>query len=219
MSSPLSPALSWQLANAKWAASLNPLISNPLNNISIIPFNLQPGTNIINHMLGRTQQGWLLTDIQSGVIAARYYISVGSLAVTANTSINFDTSSFDSNDSVITGTGWRFVAPEAGFYQVSFTGNGSPTGQVHLYVNGVMYSYLTTMTASAMVQAGSDTVELNANDYIDIRPDTNSTFSGGQITHVEITSFPPSIYRNAPFNASTLSLYSSMATSVLIGVY
>lgn len=61
----LSPKLPWDLANPKWAAELNPLIVNPLNSVRIIEnVVLSSGTNVINHGLGRMQQGWFLVDKQ-----------------------------------------------------------------------------------------------------------------------------------------------------------
>lgn len=61
----LSSKLPWELASSKWSAELNPLIVNPFNNVRILEnVVLAIGTNIINHGLGKTQQGWSLTDIQ-----------------------------------------------------------------------------------------------------------------------------------------------------------
>ena len=59
----LSPSLPWTLANPKWAAELNQIIANPLS--SVVFLNgvvLASGANTINHSLGRTPQGWFLTD-------------------------------------------------------------------------------------------------------------------------------------------------------------
>ena len=49
----------------RWKSDLDPLLANPLNGISIlenVPLIL--GSNTVNHLLGRTMQGWFLTDIQ-----------------------------------------------------------------------------------------------------------------------------------------------------------
>lgn len=60
----LSSKLPWELANPKWAASLNPLLAlpilsgNQINSVSLL-------ANVplaINHLLQRKQQGWFLTD-------------------------------------------------------------------------------------------------------------------------------------------------------------
>lgn len=72
MATPLSPNLSWDKANPIWAASLNPVIANPLNGISILQnIKVFTGKNIINHGLGRLQQGWFLTDLQGNITLFR----------------------------------------------------------------------------------------------------------------------------------------------------
>lgn len=61
----LSTYLDWSLANTKWANELNPILKNPMTNMQLIPnVVLATGTNLINHGLGRLQQGWVITDIQ-----------------------------------------------------------------------------------------------------------------------------------------------------------
>ena len=55
----------FQMMQSKWASELNPIIANPMTNMQILKnISLVSGTNVINHRLGQTQQGWLLTDIQ-----------------------------------------------------------------------------------------------------------------------------------------------------------
>lgn len=50
----------------KWASEINPVLANPLNSVSVLSnIILQTGINVINHKLGRTQQGWFLVDIQA----------------------------------------------------------------------------------------------------------------------------------------------------------
>jgi hypothetical protein len=61
----LSTKLPFDLMITKWAATLNPFLGNPLNDVSILQnVNLINGTTVINHLLGRTQQGWFLVDVQ-----------------------------------------------------------------------------------------------------------------------------------------------------------
>lgn len=61
----LSPKLDWLLANPKWAAELNPIITNPMNGITILPnISLTAGVNPINHGLTRKPNGWVVVDIQ-----------------------------------------------------------------------------------------------------------------------------------------------------------
>lgn len=72
MAAPLSPNLDWKLANPKWAASLNPLLRNALNSVSVLEnISLVTGTNVINHFLGRNQQGWFLVDQQGAAVVYR----------------------------------------------------------------------------------------------------------------------------------------------------
>jgi hypothetical protein len=61
----VSTNLPWGQANQRWAVQINQLLKNPLNSASILEnINLVVGTNVINHLLGKIQQGWFLTDIQ-----------------------------------------------------------------------------------------------------------------------------------------------------------
>lgn len=42
-----------------WASELDPLLKNPTNNCSVLSsVQLQIGSNVINHKLGRKLQGW-----------------------------------------------------------------------------------------------------------------------------------------------------------------
>lgn len=57
----LSPKLDWELANPKWAATLNPIIANPLMSGQIISgIKLNTGANVINHGLARKLVGYLV---------------------------------------------------------------------------------------------------------------------------------------------------------------
>ncbi len=61
----LSSNLPWERMNPLLASSLNPLLANPTNSISIISnVRLIAGTNIVNHLLGHMMNGWFLVDIQ-----------------------------------------------------------------------------------------------------------------------------------------------------------
>ena len=60
------------LMQTKWASILNPLIKSPLNNVFILEnVVLNNGVTTINHLLGRTQQGWFLTDINGAATIYR----------------------------------------------------------------------------------------------------------------------------------------------------
>jgi hypothetical protein len=52
------------MLQTQWRSILNPVLSNPATNASILEsVKLASGTNVINHKLGRQQQGWFITDI------------------------------------------------------------------------------------------------------------------------------------------------------------
>jgi hypothetical protein len=56
-----SPFQDLQLMQTSWAAQLNPLLSNPISNVSILNgVVLASGDNVINHKLGKKLQGWFM---------------------------------------------------------------------------------------------------------------------------------------------------------------
>lgn len=68
----LSPKLSWELANPKWAAELNPVLANPMTNMAILKnVVLASGNNTIPHLLQQNQQGWVILDIQGAATIYR----------------------------------------------------------------------------------------------------------------------------------------------------
>lgn len=57
--------LPWDQASNKWAAQIDPVLNKPILQDNILTdVKLIAGTNVINHLLQRTQQGWIITDIQ-----------------------------------------------------------------------------------------------------------------------------------------------------------
>lgn len=51
------------LLQTSWANSINPILINPLSDgIFLRNVPLINGVNVINHLLARKQQGWLITD-------------------------------------------------------------------------------------------------------------------------------------------------------------
>ena len=58
--------LPWTLAQDRWSSDINPVLALPPNQGLLLPnVSLSSGVNIINHKLGKTQQGWILTDQQA----------------------------------------------------------------------------------------------------------------------------------------------------------
>jgi hypothetical protein len=80
------------LLQTSWASSLNPLLTNPLNGVNILKnVVLKSGNNQINHLLGRVQQGWFLTDIQGSATVYRskpFNDSFITLNSSANVTVN-----------------------------------------------------------------------------------------------------------------------------------
>ena len=77
------------LLETSWASQINPILNNPiLNGLQLTNIVLNNGTNVINHKLQRTQQGWFITD-QNG--AASIYRSQPfnstTLTLTSNASV------------------------------------------------------------------------------------------------------------------------------------
>ena len=57
----LSPRLDWSQAQTKWAATLNPIVSNPLvSGLILSNIKVTTGANTINHLLGRDLQGYIV---------------------------------------------------------------------------------------------------------------------------------------------------------------
>lgn len=60
------------LLQTKWAAQLNPVLGNALTNPLILKnISLVTGSNVINHRLQQTMQGWIVTDIDSPITLYR----------------------------------------------------------------------------------------------------------------------------------------------------
>lgn len=68
----LSTKLPWDLANTKWAAQLNPLLSNQLMQGQLITgIKLINGVTTFNHLLSRQMIGWMLVDIDAAATVFR----------------------------------------------------------------------------------------------------------------------------------------------------
>lgn len=56
----------FMLMQTKWASVLNPVLGLPTNSPSLLSgVQLVIGNNVINHLLGRAPQGWIITDINA----------------------------------------------------------------------------------------------------------------------------------------------------------
>jgi hypothetical protein len=111
-------------------------------------------------------------------ISAAYYVSTG-FAASTTVPVNFDTKEWDSHSAVTTSaTAWKFTAPASGEYLVTANTVGSVGTSFYMYKNGTIY-------ANTLFNNGSWTyifpvkVRLLAGEYIDIRPGTGTTVTGG----------------------------------------
>jgi len=118
---------------------------------------------------------WVSIEENIAVIAS-YRFSVDHAFTTGNP-LNFDAKLQDTHSLVTTGSGWRFTAEESGFYEVSGVFYpGTPT-DISVYLNGG--SYIFTFNSSGPPNTIAPfTIPLSANEYIDLRPDTNGTSAG-----------------------------------------
>jgi len=54
------------LMQTAWATQLNPVVANPVSSGKVLKnVELSSGANVINHLLGRKLQGWILTRQRS----------------------------------------------------------------------------------------------------------------------------------------------------------
>lgn len=86
----LSSKLEWPIANPIWAASINPLLTNPLNSAHILEnIHLINGVTTINHALGHMMNGWFLVDIQGAASIFRSQpLNALTLTLTSNAAVN-----------------------------------------------------------------------------------------------------------------------------------
>jgi len=138
------------------------------------------------------------------VVAASYTIT-GTPSASTSAPVDYSVKLFDTHGAVTTGASWKFTAPVSGYYRTSVAASytsGNPT--VAVYKNGSIYGYVTNTayTTGANV-TGSITVQLNAGDYIDLRPNGSLTVSGAasNIMSIERLSGPVAIAASESVNA------------------
>lgn len=118
------------------------------------------------------------------VVAARYTTAAGqSISNGATSIIDFATKDYDTHGAVTTGASWKFTAPIAGLYSVkalvryanSLAWSSGSYVSALLYKNGSSFSTQDTLFQATVTPAQgpaaslSDSVWLNAGDYIDLR--------------------------------------------------
>lgn len=64
--------LDWPAASDRWKTEIQPVINfSPNQGILLTNQTLNNGVTVINHKLGKTQQGWIITDITSAATIFR----------------------------------------------------------------------------------------------------------------------------------------------------
>lgn len=123
------------------------------------------------------------TETNLSTVKSRYSSDAGqSIPNSSLTIINFEDKNWDTHNCVATGASWKFTSPKTGYYKVQVnilfssttTWATTESAELYIYKNGVRYSNLgrTTQFDSSntyMQIKGSDTVEMNKDDYFDIR--------------------------------------------------
>jgi hypothetical protein len=61
-----------QLWQTKWKAELDPVLSNPILNGTLLEsVSLANGVTVVNHRLGRRPRGWFIVDINAAATVYR----------------------------------------------------------------------------------------------------------------------------------------------------
>jgi hypothetical protein len=70
---PLPQKLPLELMQTAWAKEIDPVIANTLikGGLLITDINIKTGVNVINHLLNRKQQGYIITDINDSALLYR----------------------------------------------------------------------------------------------------------------------------------------------------
>lgn len=68
----LPKQLDLAMMQSRWSAILNTYIANPsLNSIILFDVSLGVGVTVVNHLLGRTPNGWRVVDIDAAATVYR----------------------------------------------------------------------------------------------------------------------------------------------------
>jgi hypothetical protein len=124
------------------------------------------------------------------------YTSTSTASVGASpVQIDFDTKTFDSHGAVTTGASWKFTSPRASKYRVSAGADGSLVAfqigresiVLEMFKNGVAYSVLSFQSGQSTATVnphcfGSDTIDLLAGEYLDVRVNRYSGMSSWNLS-------------------------------------
>lgn len=170
-----------------------PCVSATFNaaNVARTSTETRPFNSAVNFFI-RYLPSATATIAATETVAASYWLSANFTA-SATTPINFDSKEFDTHGAVTTSaTAWKFTAPTAGTYMIQGEGDAAVSCNIFIYKNGTTYKFLAFDSGANSVAVFSQTVKLNAGDYIDVRPGVSTSFAGGSPmsatgTHLAIT--------------------------------
>jgi hypothetical protein len=114
------------------------------------------------------------------VVACSYYSSANQTSLT--TQINFGVRIYDTHGAVTTGAGWRFTSPKSSIYKLSGKIQGTNSIGFHLFKNNIKDIHFLTYTNSSGFCYISVDIKLNKDEFIDIRPNSSTTVTGGLIS-------------------------------------
>lgn len=142
----------------------------------------------------------LSSSVQMSQAADTRTVAAGaSIAVSATTTtgqpIDFSAVEFDTLGGITTGVAWKYIVFTAGFFRVSLMIDADTATNYQIYKNGVTAGYIGSHAANAF-GGGSRTLELNAGDYIDIRPDAGATVQATSFINIEKIQGPQAIAVN-----------------------
>ncbi len=174
-------AANWSTGNPSFATSGAILVPN-CNAGDILSIRSNGSVTITGGYLNIFRLSGPSVIAATETVAARYTSTAGqSIPSSSATIIDFGTKDYDSHSAVTTGGSWKFTAPVSGKYSVksyiqyngaSFTNGNGVT--LDLHKNGTFLSRLLLVdvpkTATQTITlSGTDTISLNAGDYIDVR--------------------------------------------------
>ena len=136
-----------------------------------------------------------ISEFDGRSVSEKYYLTAN-FTSSSTIPFNFDGKESSSHGSVTpSATTWKFIAPFTFEYTVKIylQQSAAASSYICIYKNGVRYKTLDYIGSSVNGGSSSTDIQLNANDYIDIRAETSSTWTGGTlgtvgVGHIEISS-------------------------------
>lgn len=127
-------------------------------------------------------------QISANELVAASYTGLVSATVSTTAPFRWDTKDFDTHSCVTTGASWKFTAPVSGRYMISASAllnTGGPAA-VLIYKNGADANAVLSSVGSTTWSGGSQILQLNAGDYVDVRTGSALTAASGPQGRISI---------------------------------